>query len=176
MVLKRIVGVIGRIFRSGASNAEQKAVSSPGVVGSILTKNSGDIRVQQANQDLADAIKTLSHSTTMINQRPNVESQLHSLETLNLQTMPLSEIEELARLHFEGSPQIEKNPAKAVELWTVAADRGSVEAKYSRALCLKDGLGIEKNEMQASEELRYLSNEKNYHLAHVIYFRCSIMY
>lgn len=164
MVLKRIIGVLGGLLRRTKPNGSDS--TQTGVVGTILT-NSGNVRVQQANQDLADAIKTLSHSNTMVVQRPDVEAKLQSLGSLDLGTMPIEEIEELARLHFEGSPLIEKDQNRAFELWKAAAERGSLEAKYSCALCMKDGIGTEKNCVTAAEELRVLSEEKNYNLAHV---------
>jgi hypothetical protein len=148
-------------------------MDSPSIMGGVISKPGSNESVQKANQDLADAFKTLSHPAMMGSHRPNVENLLQSLHTLDLQTMPLSEVEELARMCFEGSPHIEKNPSKAVELWTIAADRGSLEAKYSRALCMKDGIGIDKDGKKAAEELSFLSKEKDYHLAH---YSLALMY
>ena len=166
MVLKRIVGALGNFLRRGTPSTTS-TTAPPGGLGSILTKEGADVRVQRANQDLAEAIKTLSHSDTMVVQRPNIDSKLGSLDKLDVNTMPLEEVEELARQYFEGSAHIEKDVKKAFELWATASERGSLEAKYSRALCLKDGVGVDRDSTIAAEELRVLSDEKNYHLAHV---------
>ncbi len=119
-----------------------------------------------AHQDLQAAVKELSLGSALPVTSPPVET-LKEWQHLSQDELTVEQAEELARVYFEGSNGLEEDKKKALDLWKFAADRGSIEGKYSRALCLKDGVGIEKNSMTAYEELLELSEKKNYHLAHV---------
>lgn len=87
--------------------------------------------------------------------------------------LPIDQLEELARVYYEGSKEITADPAKAVELWTLCASKGSVEARYSRAICLKDGVGIAEDKATAIQELQGLVDKHNYNFAH---YSLAIMY
>ena len=134
------------------------------------SKSDFDInRLAAAHQDLQDAVKELSQGESLPIASPPVET-LKAWEQLPMESLTVAQAEELARVYFEGSPDMAEDKAKAVELWKFAAERGSIEGKYSRALCLKDGVGAERDAQQAHDDLVELANERNYNLAHVSIF------
>jgi TPR repeat protein len=82
--------------------------------------------------------------------------------------MKVDELCALAAATFQGVPGVlEADPGKAVALWRVAAARGSLDATYSLAVCLRDGKGAEKDSEAAHGMLLTLAKEHNYNMAHV---------
>ncbi|KAJ1400316.1 hypothetical protein B484DRAFT_339236 [Ochromonadaceae sp. CCMP2298] len=59
-----------------------------------------------------------------------------------------------------------KDHIRAVEIWTQAAARGSVEARYSHAVCLREGRGVSIDAALALAKMRALADAENYTLAH----------
>jgi TPR repeat protein len=119
-----------------------------------------------AHQDLQNAVKELSLGAALPVSSPPLET-LKAWQGLSVEELTVEQAEELARVYFEGSNGLPEDKVKALELWKFASDRGSIEGKYSRALCLKDGVGIETDAQAAYEDLLELAEAKNYHLAHV---------
>ena len=84
------------------------------------------------------------------------------------QSMKVDELCALASATFQGVPDVlEADQSKAVELWRVASDRGSLDAMYSLAVCLRDGKGVDKDLEAARGMLSKLANDSNYNIAHV---------
>jgi len=133
---------------------------------SAIAKNYKNEKVQSAHADLQAAVKELSKGVSIPVSTPPA-NVLFKWKDKPIDDLELSEIEELARAYFEGAGRLEKDQQRAFELWTIAADKDSIEGRYSRALCLKDGVGTVKNPALARDELLYLADEKNYHLANV---------
>lgn len=124
--------------------------------------------MQKANQDLADAIKTLSGTSKVARPVSNfTASDLEALQNLDEGKLSAMELEALARFHFTGSAGIDADPAKAFHFWELASEKGSIEAQYSRALCFKDGMGTEVNVERAVQDLTKLAEDYNLNLAHV---------
>lgn len=119
-----------------------------------------------AHQDLQNAVKELSLGSALPVSSPPVET-LKAWQELSTAELTVEQAEELARVYFEGSNGVSEDKVKALELWKFASERGSIEGKYSQALCLKDGVGTERNPQEAHDLLLELTEKKNYHLAHV---------
>lgn len=86
----------------------------------------------------------------------------------NLDELKTEDLEELGRAWFEGvEDELEPNHSRAYEVWSVAAQRGSVEAQYSMAVCLRQGSGVPQDSSAAFKTLEKLANSHNYGLAHV---------
>ena len=119
-----------------------------------------------AHKDLKSAIKELSKgyqlSPSTFNYAEISEKPLNSLTK--------EQLEELARAYYDGRPDlsVKKNVEKAFEAWTIASSIfGSIEAMYSRAMCLREGVGADKDPKIAFEDMLFLAEHKNYNLAHV---------
>eukprot|EP01031_Cornospumella_fuschlensis_P028592 gene28592-34516_t len=118
-----------------------------------------------AYNQLKEAMKDLSGGDS----RPIIlpsDSEISKWLKKPVDQLPVDQLEELARVYYEGSKDISADPAKAVELWSLAASKGSVEARYSRAICLKDGVGIAEDKATAFQELQALAEKHNYNFAH----------
>lgn len=76
-------------------------------------------------------------------------------------------INELAYRYFHGEG-IEKNQAKAFELWVDLMLKGNIKAEYNVALCFLFGEGTFKDEKQAFDMLNKLANEKG-HVKSIFY-------
>jgi TPR repeat protein len=122
--------------------------------------------ITSAHHDLKDAVRELSKGETMPVVASSAEN-LHSWDTQAMDTLTVPQAEELARVFFEGTNGFPEDKTRSLALWKYAADKGSVEAKYSRALCLKDGVGIAQDSELARDELLALAEQQQYNLAHV---------
>ena len=121
--------------------------------------------IAEARLDLKDAVKELSKGEGI--PKPSTSKEmLNTWGAIPVDDLSVQQAEELARVFFEGSNGFEENKSRAVELWKFAAEKGSLEGAYSRALCLKDGVGIAQDGKQAHDILLELC-EKDYTLAHV---------
>jgi TPR repeat protein len=98
----------------------------------------------------------------------------------------VEQLEELGRAYYEGlteddgesygSVEVEEskmeikaikvNRVKAFEVWTEASTRGSIESTYSLAVCLREGVGCNKDPTRAFELMETLADKHNYYLAH----------
>lgn len=117
--------------------------------------------------DLKSAIKELSAAGEAL--EPNRRTlgngtNISKFETLPMEDLTTEQLEDLAQAHFEGTLQT-SDPSRAVQLWERAAERGSLGASYSLAVCYREGKGLEKNVEKAFSLLENLSKQ-NYHLAH----------
>jgi len=125
-------------------------------------------KILNAHNELKAAIKELSRDGY------NANSSIPSSNIIGLMDSKLSsldkvQLEEIARLYYQGNTVvgIEKNVFKAFEAWNLASDLGSIEAKYSKAMCLREGVGVNKNSELAFSEIITLAETNNYNLAHV---------
>jgi len=101
-------------------------------------------------------------------------SNLKKWNDMNINELEIDQLELLARTYFEGINEgFNKNIDKAIDIWNIAAKKGSIEAQYSLAICIRDGVGkMEKDSNKAFNILISLAEQKNYHLAH---YACGIM-
>ena len=83
------------------------------------------------------------------------------------------ELEELARSYFEGNNNFPQDVYKAYTLWDQASQLGNVEATYSKAVCLREGKGVQRNTQEGFHLLKELAEKKNYMLAH---YAVGVMY
>ena len=129
-----------------------------------------EIKRAAAHATLGIAVKELSEGSASALALPPV-SILKSWDIVDMALLSVEQLEDFGRAHYEGvderDEQIAKNPHRAVEIFKYASERGSQTASYSYAVCLKDGVGIEKNISAAFDKLIILANEYDYNLAHV---------
>jgi TPR repeat protein len=123
-----------------------------------------------AHKALQEAVKELSEGQSIPITAPSPK-MLQELTSTAESDLDVTQLEQLARAYFEGREGVEggKNQGKAVELWQLASDKGSIEGKYSLAQCYKDGIGIEKNSNVAFQLMKELADKENFNLAHVIH-------
>jgi TPR repeat protein len=178
MSIKRVVNAIGNLFRRKPSTNPQIPTShhpsSHETLTNLFANNRNadqkTAKIQQAQADLADAIKQLSSSNRMLAKESSLKGlKLSDITEDQFSQLTVTELEELAKLYYEGdtSQSIDKNLSKAVKIWEIAAQKGSKEARYSRALCLKDGIGVDASPTLAFTELKALADEDNFNVAHV---------
>lgn len=80
--------------------------------------------------------------------------------------LSIAQLEELAGVHLDGKG-VAKDELKAVEYLNAAAARGSINARYSLAVCKKDGKGMAMDKEAAFRELKDLADTHNLNHAHV---------
>lgn len=129
-----------------------------------------EVKRAAAHATLGIAVKELSEGSASALALPPV-SILKSWDIIDWARLSVDQLEDLGRAHHEGvderDGQMAKNPQRAVEIFKYASERGSQTASYSYAICLKDGIGIEKDVTAAYDKLIVLANEYDYNLAHV---------
>ena len=84
-----------------------------------------------------------------------------------LDTLTVEQLEDLGRAMHEGMEGITVNRERAFEIWTEGANRGSTEARYCRAACIREGTGTKKDPAAAFAEMIFLAEKENYNMAHV---------
>lgn len=138
----------------------------PGVIDKTTATPDVNRKIINAHKDLKFAIKELSKGY----QSPPSNFNYDEIADKPLNSLTKEQLEQLARAYYEGRPDlaVEKNVVKAFEAWTLASSSfSSIEAMYSRAMCLREGVGAEKDPKIAFEDMLFLAEEKNYNLAHV---------
>lgn len=127
-----------------------------------------------AYNELRNAVKELSVGVAKPITSP-APSTLDEWSKMKPEDLTAEQLEELAKVNFEGSYGQSKDLKKAVEYWTIASSKGSVESKYSLAVCRKDGVGIERDQALALKELEELATKNNHTMAHVSRRWCTIV-
>ena len=127
-----------------------------------------DDHKSKAHEDLRDAVRELSGGNAVPISLAPVDT-LVEWDEQPLDSLDNEQLEELARAWFDGVDGLGEDAERAFMLWTVAADRGSVESKYSRAVCIREGKGTAKSPDAAFQEMIKLAENDNYPLAHVRY-------
>lgn len=176
---RRIAQAVGNVVKKVPSRAPAGTVPSqmptavggmsPGInpqVANMTVKLHNSEKLAAAHQELQDAVKELSQGEALPVSSPPLETLQH-WGSMPVEQLTLAQIEELARAYFEGSNGFERDQARAISLWKVAGEQGSIEGKYSRALCLKDGVGVPRNATEGYEIMLELAEKHDYHLAHV---------
>lgn len=121
-----------------------------------------------AHKNLQDAIKELSKDDSLAHPSSTNITLLKQWINTPIKDLSIEQLEELARAWYEGVDNVvSKDTSKSLEIWSEAANRGSVEAKYSRAICIREGVGIDKDSSVAFSELMHIAENNNYNLAHV---------
>jgi hypothetical protein len=134
---------------------------------SVIARSITDDQRARAKEELKKAVRELSQAPAVAVSAASVATLLE-WDKADLKSLPIENLEELARSWFDGvDGELERNANRAVEVWKVAVEKGSVEAKYSLAVCTRQGLGVEKDPVKAFQAMEELANEKNYGLAHV---------
>jgi len=102
-------------------------------------------------------------------------SNILMLKDMDVNSLSIDQLEILGRTYFDGINEgFNKDVNKAIDIWNIAAQKGSIEAQYSLAVCIRDGVGkVEKDSKKAFDIMIKLAEEKNYHLAH---YACGIMF
>lgn len=167
-MFRRLINVATSLLRQGAaasspSTAVKSTVGSASIAGSPVIDNA---KKMSAHNDLVNAVKVLSQFQQSQPLTKASDSMIQEWNDSDPSKLSTEQIEALARAYFDGSTLLTKDQKKSFELWTIAAERGSLEAKYSRALCYLDGLGVDADDKLAFSQLEALAGE-NYHLAHV---------
>lgn len=124
----------------------------------------------QAHEDLKNAVKELSEGDAVpISYAP--VATLLQWDEKPLDSLTIEQLEELGRAWYEGvmddDDDMQPDYERAVEVWTEGVARGSTESKYSRAVCMRQGLGTKKDSEGAFVEMLELAEKQNYALAHV---------
>ena len=160
-VIKFVASTIGRESTGNAAEALETSASRP-------------VLQNDAMRDLNDAIKELSKdSTTVANSTIKFNDQFtnkalsHLKDSPSLSDMSVEELEAVARVFYEGNDAVPKDLSKAVEVWREATKKGSIEGKYSLAMCLREGVGTEVDKLEAFKLMKELADEHNYHLGNV---------
>lgn len=132
---------------------------------------------------LREAVKELSHGLAKPLQLSPMSSLLQwdaQFRSNNESQLTIEQLEELGRAYYEGhadpnigeidptgsSTILAKDEVMAVAVWQAAALRGSVEASYSYAVCIREGRGCTKDPKEAYSRMLALAEKSNYHLAH----------
>lgn len=122
----------------------------------------------QAYEELKKAVRELSGDPSV---RPVSKPPLSLVleqDRSNLSELDVTELYHLGHTWLEGiENELEPNMNRAYEIWSVAAQRGSIEAQYSLAVCLRQGKGVAKNAAEAFRMMDELAKAHNYGLAHV---------
>jgi TPR repeat protein len=151
------------MLRKIAGNLRKMIVGA----GSQLPTPPTDIAARaEAHSILKMAIKDLSQGSQL--QQSAAVPQIMMWNSKDLKDLDKVELEHLAKAYFTGlDGSIIKSPEKAVSIWTEAIKKGSKESRYSRAICYRDGVGVQKDALYAFQELMAMAESENYHLAHV---------
>jgi hypothetical protein len=144
---------------------------------SFISMGEEDQKKYNAYRSLNDAMRELSNpisSTTSLKSVPSKSKQILDLisqSSSSFENLSTSQLEEIARVYYDGIEGgiLTKDEAKSVEIWTLAAERGSIEAKYSLASCLRERVGVRvaRDPTAAFEGMLSLATSHNYNLAHV---------
>ena len=156
-------------FAISAPSSSSPTVISTSATASAATASAAAAASSNAHHHAAlrEAVRELSGGTATSLSAPPTET-LAALATEDPAHMKVDELSALATATFQGVPGVlAADPGKAVALWRVAAARGSLDAAYSLAVCLRDGKGAEKDAGTAYGMLHTLARDHNYNMAHV---------
>lgn len=102
-------------------------------------------------------------------------SEISQLKIINVAELKVDQLEQLAAVFYKGiDGHISRDMKKAVEYWTAAGHKGSLDSIYYRALSIRKGDGVEKDTASAFQELMKLASEHDHARSHVrLSFYCS---
>ena len=179
---KRIVKAVQSRLTVSSTNTVLPQVQQPKVNITLSnSSNSSDNTKNDAREKLREAVRELSGlglGGDLYTNPTNVSnipvSNLEKWSSMDVNSLDIEQLELLARTYFEGINEgFDKDVNKAIDLWNIASEKGSLEAQYSLAVCTRDGVGkIVKDSKKAFELMIVLAEQKNYHLAH---YACGIM-
>lgn len=152
--------------------AGAKQSFNPSVPPSAAAAAAATSQLQQkaeAHMALKDAIKELSADMPQMGPSPSSQEKLRVWSQKSPDELDKEQLEELAKYYLDGLKDvIPKDPSKAISLWTEAIKHGSLESKYSRAICFREGVGTLKDPEKAFQEMKQLADDENFNLAHFI--------
>ena len=140
-----------------------------------LQKNPTD-KTTQALIDFKNSLRDLQTPTESIPQNTNIPLTTNEVSKLisSIDTLNPQELTNLANLYFDGTvdSSIEKDESKAIELWTIAADKGNDEALYSLASCYYQGRGVDHDpELAAEYFLKLAETEHPFACVRHLYYK-----
>mmetsp|Transcript_11139 Transcript_11139/g.11161 ORF Transcript_11139/g.11161 Transcript_11139/m.11161 type:complete len:219 (+) Transcript_11139:144-800(+) len=84
---------------------------------------------------------------------------------IELSDIGVKDLDALGQAYFMGSEGLEKDYMKAISIWTESSFKGSISAKYNLAVCVRDGLGTEKDLKRAFSLLLDLADTHHFNRA-----------
>ena len=116
-------------------------------------------------QALKSAIKDLSGQDSFMVSVSSPED-LIAWKSLPMEQLEIDQLEELARALFEGGVEgLDADVDCAVEMWKHADKRGSIEARYCIASCIRDGIVFEENPVLAYKMFEDLAKNRDFPIA-----------
>lgn len=166
-MFRRIINATRSFLRNSPSPPVQNVQrpSAPSVINQAEAPLFDPVK-SAAYHELKEAVKELSLGAAQPFTTPSKDS-LKAWDETPPEQLKRDQLEELARAYFEGVGGLPQDRSKSVELWAIASKMGSIEGRYSRASCLRDGVGVEKDLPLAFKELEALATQNNYNFAHV---------
>jgi TPR repeat protein len=172
-------GFLPTVVKASTPSSASSAASVPAAAKIPQVSSASEKKKLAAAKELSAAIRELSQGTGNSNSGfpYSSPSTLQQWDATPLGDLSTEELEQLARAHFEGVADVfSANPARAVEVWREAAAKGSIESKYSRAICLKDGVGTEKDTAGAFRDLKELADVENHIISQVSKISLAILF
>lgn len=166
--------IIRSFFRKGTAGGGESARRCVGAPRAWL-RSISDSNKETAYAELRDAVRELSEGVA----KPMMSSavSLKRIDASELGDLKVDELEELARSHYDGDVDgysAGDSLRKAVVIWAEAASRGSVESKYSLAVCYREGVGVPADIAQSFKMMSELTTATpGYYLAH---YALAVMY
>jgi TPR repeat protein len=149
-----------------SSEATASNLTSNDFINKAMASKGTSAQKLEAHAALRDAVRELSEGTASTMTLPPDEV-IQKWDQEDPSVLNGDELNSLARAHFEGINGVYVDLRKAVELWKLAAEKGSLGAYYSLAVCYRDGKGIEKDATTAFSMLKTLAEKNNFNSAHV---------
>lgn len=95
-------------------------------------------------------------------------SDVAKLKSLSTNELSVKDLEQLAAVFYKGiDGHISKDITAAVEYWSAAGSKGSIDSLYYKALCMRKGDGIAKDTSAAFQNLMNLASEHDHSRSHV---------
>jgi TPR repeat protein len=95
------------------------------------------------------SVKELSLGAANSANATDLPTNIDDITEADLESLSDEALMSLAKNRYQGTNGVEKNLPLAVKAWTIASRKGNIEASYSLAACLREGVGIEKNPKEA---------------------------
>ena len=103
------------------------------------------------DQEIADVLRQL-RGQKEISATALLQMDEMSIDDL-VEQKETEEISALATAYFKGGEKIKQDKTKAAALWKAAADRGDINAEYSYAMSLQQGLEGQKPQLVAAVKI-----------------------
>lgn len=149
----------------------REALSLYSSIFNIFTRRQEQLIDNDKLKALDDLKAALTELSVASDEEPSIyydHDQLLELSVKPIDALTTDQLEELGRAYYVGIDSvIEVNLDRSFTLWSEAASRGSVDSKYVRAVCLREGSGVAKDLERAFKEMLSVADDHSYALAHV---------